>query len=1033
MFNPMVGHIQQSIISILNDDNRIIGYGYFIDPHGTAITCYHIIAGLTNIRIRDNDGNEFEAILDEYHTLDYADISDIAILRVPKETPVFLHLNLDENDPKEITIVNVRGNGFEFNDILHRSTATLRHSSELHGLPATITNTSIAIGHLSAEKRWPKIMYIRTQKKSTQLRFLLLYLSDKYCPEKFNPHDREIKTILNLELQHVTQKLIQKGIILPNYYHNDCTIHDLDAAKSRYVFFLTGESGTGKTSLVINLAAQFAETNFTFFLSAHDFEISPDSLPGKIKSYLTKLLAEHPHDTIQVDDIMEIILQRPDKCIIIIDGLNKMPRRPSKFTNDWLRRSVRWAKGLQLKIFVTSTYSHTEQNTYPLAGISETGISFVCTRHGLPENFKYVSRLQHPMLIRLLYEISSKERSAPLDDYPLMATYLARKCTTISRLAHVPAHIVHNKLIDIARHFTITGDYWVSQEKYLQMLDDYPQLSAILIQENIFLQSTNGLRIINEWIADFLIGETLSPDINWQQLIPITTATQRKGIPWLFARLSFQNQDVSISLQQLLNFIWDNNTYQRKAVKIFVYIVRHLPNPDKYYQLIESFCFSEKNNYFPLKQVGTMAYYSHLSFTNQFKLIRLTLSTEKFTPRQVVWYLTSRMLKFYMANSQLIETKIILFWHLKINREKALATIGDWLYECDNITTHIVAIIILTRYHGTDKREFQLIPFNKRSQDTPSQITMLKTIVGLVISSQSAFIKALEEEWPKRRVYTTKILNDVSAHINWIMPLIPKLLRNMTDVKDRYPAIIWLIRIPEYQKEMIEEILILLKEDKLYYREVAVISPYVLKEAYFDIIVPILVKYIGYGPRIDIRKECIPILFQFNGTERQNTILAKNVIIMIKDGHYDLRGIFTDYLILGLYMFSATSEAYKLCCAMIPMLLKRDLKVWYPVTKYLCRGEKCYHKRHDKIMWINWGLEHLTLHTRCAIVVLLLDMEIIKEERIVFEMMKPTILETMQESEQFYEAVLKKCTKKKHIALLQDVTNDADFRAMRKL
>ncbi len=1034
MFNPSVPHILASIISILNDDNQIIGYGFFIDPHGTATTCYHVIAGLTNIRIRDNEGNEFEAVIDEYHTLDYADISNIAILRVPKETPSFLYLVQNEHIPVEITIVNVKEHGFECDDILYRPIETLRHPRHLHGLPVTITNTSIAIGYLSTTKRWPKVMYFVRQKKSPQLTLLLQYLSDKYCPEKFNPHERAIKTILNIQLQNAARNLIKKGIILPHCYEPDMIIHNLKffGFPGNDIFFLTGESGTGKTSHVINIAADVASTYFTFFLPAHDFELTPDNLPGKIKSYLTKILAEHPHDTIQVDDIMELIFQQPKKCMIIIDGLNKMPRRPANFMNDWLKRSIRWARGLQIKLIFTSTYSSTEQHIYPIGGLSITQIEVVFARYSLPENFKHISRLQHPMLTRLHYEISSKERFAPLDDYPLMTTYLARKCTAIARLAHIPFQIVHNKLLDIARHFMTTGDYWLSHATYLQILQDYPQLSPLLIQENIFLESINGVRMINEWIADFLIGETLHPGINWSQLIPITTATHRKGIPWLFARLSFQKQDVSIQLQQLLTFIWDNNTYQRKAVKIFVHIIRHLSNPDKYYQLIESFCFPEQNDYFPVSKVGPMVYYSHLSFTNQLKLIRLTLSTEFFYPKQIIWYLGPQFYTMYLDTEYAAATKSILSRHLAINREKVLAHVAEWLYDCDNLTTHIVATIILTRYNKKPAYKFELIPFNKRSQDTPAQLLTLKTAVGYIIASQPPFIKALKEEWPKQRVYAPTVLNNAALYIKWITPLIPAILRKMTDEKEKLPAIIWLIRIPEYRKAMIAEILFLLKENKLPYRHIEELSPYVRQEEYFDMIVPMLVKYIGFGGHIDKVRECIPVLFQFSSNERQNLILAKNLRIMIEERWFDLRGIFIDHLIVGMYMLPATSEAYQFFCAMIPDLLQRDLKVWYPVTIYLCREEKCEHKRNDKIKWIKWGLEHLTLHTRCAIVVLLLDMNIIKEEDIVYELMKPTILDSLKESEQFYEAVLKKCAKKKHTALFNEVSNDLEFRVLLK-
>lgn len=1036
MFNPKVDHIRQSIISILNDDNKIIGYGFFIDPYGTAITSYHIIAALTHIRIRDHDENIYEATIDEYHTRDNVDISDIAVLQVPKETPIFLHIGPNTKDPKEITIVQINESGLEFKDILHEPDRVLHHSPDLHGLPATITHTTIAIGLLGSTDRWPKLSSIKQLGKSVQLNMLFLSLSDKYCPDKHTPHDREIKNLLNTHLQNTVKKLIDKKIILPNYYQEaERTTDDLIKflESDKHTFFLYGESGTGKTSVLINTAVLFADGYFTLFLSATDLDPLADGLPGKIKPFLNRLLAQHPDYTITADDIMNLIYQQPQKFLIIIDGLNQMPRRPKKFFNDWFKRSTRWARGLNLKIIFSSTYSSAENHTYRTYGFYASKIKMVHARHELPDNFKYISRTHHPMLIRLLHDISSKERSAPLDDYPLLSTYLARRCTAIGRRADLPSKTIHTILLDIAKYFSATGDYWLPHATYQHIVKDYPQLSSILIQENIFLESINGIRIINDWIADFLIGEALTPDVDWEQFLNTSSHTERKGMAWSLARLSYQGQDLSLPLQNLLTFIWENNTYQRKAVNIFINTVRHLSNPDRYYQLIESFFFSEQNNYFEIKLIGPLVYYSHLSFANQLKLINLTLSADYLRPKQIEWYLGFIRLPDYMSVGELYPTKYILSRYITTSPEKTFAIIADWLYESDNMMINIIAAILFTQFYKIPKYKFEQIPLNKRSQDTPAQVLLQKNLFTLMVATQRYFRNALVGEWTKRRVYKTRVLNDSSLYIQWITPLIPKIFRSMKEVKEKIPAIVWLIRIPDYRREMIGELLTLLKEGKMPVRVVGELTPYVLNEEYFDIIVPMLVKYIGYGAHYDVRKECIPVLFQFGSNENQNVILAKNLVILIREGLSDLHALLTDQLVLGLCMMPATSETYKILLASLPSLLVRDLKIWYRITKHLCRREKCYDKRHDKIRLINWGLEFLPVRTRCTVVILLLDMEIIKDEDIIFEMIKPTILETLSESEQFYDAVLKKCAKKNQIALFHDVMNDVELKAVSKL
>jgi hypothetical protein len=1034
MFNPKVDYIKQCIISILNDDNETIGYGFYISPHGTAFTCYHIIASLTHIRIKEYDGNIYDATIDEYYTRDYADISDMAILTVPKGTPKFLHIGANPKDNPEVTIIHIN-EGFEFKDILHESNKVLNHPPDFHGLPATVTNTTLAVGFLSATGHWPNVFSIWKSGKSVQQQLLFQYLSDKFCPEKYTDRESQIKTILNSHLQATAKTLIEKKIILPHYHYYEAqSTYDLEnfLKSNNYTLFLYGESGTGKTTLLLNTAALHADNYFTFFLPAADLEVFADSLPGKIKSFLTKLLTKHPYYTITVDDIMEVIFQQPQKCLIIIDGLNKMPRRSTTTFNNWFTRSVRWAKGLHLKVIFSSTYSSSsEQHTYPTYGFSTQNIKQVHARYELPEHFKYISRTHHPMLIRFLHDISSKERSAPLDDYPLLATYLARKCSAIGRLADLPTKTIYTILLDIAKHFITTNDYWISTETFHHILKDYPQLPPILLQENIFLESINGIRIINEWIADFLIGETLQPDIDWEQFLTTSTQTERKGIPWLLARRSYQGHDVSQLLQNLLSFIWENNTYQRKAVNIFVHTIRHLSNPDRYYQIIESFFFSEKNNYFKIKLVGPLVYYSHLSFTNQLKLIKLTLSTEPLIPLDIHLYLGVDFNWNYLNTGIAYETKVILSRYIAISPEKTFANIATWINDNDNILTNMIAAILLKRFQKKLTHRYELIPFNKRSQDTPAQLQALKTIFIYLASSERPFMNALQNEWPKQRVFRENVLYDHTLYITWLTQIVLKVLHNMTDLPPKVQAITWLIRVAEYRKEMIGELLHLLKTGKMPERIVGELSPYVLNEEYFDIIVPMMVKYIGYGANYGVRKECIPVLFQFGHNETQNLILAKNLIILLQEGLADFNGLFTDQLVLGLCIMPATSEAYKILLETIPSLLVRDLKIWYPIAQHLCRREKHDDKRRDKIKWIKWGLEFLNVKTRCSIVILLLDMEIIKDEDIVFNMIKPTILESLSKSEQFFDAVLKKCAKKNQIALFHDVMNDVDFRVVR--
>jgi len=236
----------------------------------------------------------------------------------------------------------------------------------------------------------------------------------------------------------------------------------------------------------------------------------------------------------------------------------------------------------------------------------------------------------------------------------------------------------------------------------------------------------------------------------------------------------------------------------------------------------------------------------------------------------------------------------------------------------------------------------------------------------------------------------------------------------------------WLLRIGEYRNEMIAEIMSLFKEGKAPEWLADHLRFYITQEGIFEILVPMLVKYIKYGSFHTVRKTCIPILFQFGQNKEQNNILANHLAALIRRGS-DFDVYFARRLTLGLYFLPAPSAAYQTLSDVIPVLLLRNIQSWYRAIKYLCREEKNTHKRADKIKWIEWGFENIPAQPRYTLVVKVLNMHVIKDEEKIQKMIKPTILLTLKDSRQFYEAVLKKAAKKSP-TLYEALVNDEDYK-----
>ncbi len=1040
MSNPNVAHVEKSVFSILNAENEIIGYGFFVDPHGTALTCYHIIAALTSIRIRDHDGNEHIATIDEYHTLWGVQYSDIAVLQIPMQSPTFLQLPQPKVVDQEMTVIKVNNSSFEFEDILYHNVTTPTHPPSSHGLPITYTGTTMAVGFLSVAnyRNLPNLAIFRLAKKSANLELFFQYLSDKYCPGKFNPEFSELKTVCNAQLQRAFRQQLEQKFLLPYNYTPEPRygiklkefIEDNNS-----IISLVGESGSGKTNCLLCEFPYYARFFFTIFISAHDFEPLPASLPGKIKNVLAKTLAEYPHDNITADDLMNLIYQHPKRCLIIIDGLNKMPRISSKTFDEWFTRSIRWAKGMGLKLIITSTALPTFQNSGRLDGFTCGRISKAANNYNLPTKFSKISRLNRPLLLRLLFEIGGQERSAPLDDYPLFATYLARKCTALAALINVPSQVVHSLFIEFAKHFATSNDYWLTNDTYQDILKDHPQLTSILIQENLFIESVNGVRIAHNWLADFLIGETFHPDedIDWEQLIPISNSTQRKGLPWLLAKKSFLGQNMAVPLQNLLAFILKKDSHQSRATKIFENTVRHLSLPDQYYSIIESFTIQHQQTFGSTDITGLMVYNSHLSTSNQFKLLKKALSNEELPSSNIMLFLHPNYYEkndYFLQLGTLIATKQILERYLLAEPDTTMPRIIDWLYDCKDqnkiSVINIIAGIIIYQYDSRYNHSFN--PWNK---DTPAQASIIKVMITMIVASHSKTFSDVLTDYLLKDDHSEGIKNSTDFYLNVLPTAVLNVYRGLPLDQEKIKYTMLLLRVPEYRKEMISDILLIFKESKMPELLTEKLRAYVTQEGIFEVLVPMLVKYIKYGRNYRIRKDCISILFQFGKNKEQNQVLADHLAALIRiNSDFELH--FTRCLIRGLYTLPVSSASYQTLSATIPILLEKHLSSWYRTLKYLCREEKNIYKRADKIKWINWAFNNLPVRQQCSLVILLLNLNIIKEEDKVREMIKPTILLTLQESDLFYQAVLKKAAKK-NTALHYDLLDDQDFKVMLKV
>ena len=1030
-------HVSLSIISILDADNQVTGYGFFIDPHGLAITCYHLISNLQNIRIRDYYGHEYDAVINKY----YSSLrNDIAVIHIQKDTRFFLYFSykaeliIDVSHP----VFSQGKHTWEFEDIRIDKCDYHLQTTGMHGLPVLVTDT-LNVWGIKISDRYSRVLLLNNPKRTGQFEMLREYLSKTYLMRQYLRNYGEIATIFNLQALTAINSLIDKGIYLPEYYcsrDEDTKIHSF-IHSSGHIKFIIGDTGVGKTSLLAYAATQSISAGYVLFFSAWQFELRPHGLRGEIKRLLQQTLTEHPQEIITIDDLMHTVCNSiyNNQCIIFIDGLNEMSNQFAGKFNSWIKHSIGWAKNTNIKLIITSTKPFYKHPGIRMGSFNVKQTNEAFSLYNLPEKFKTISRLSHPLVIRLLHDISSQAISTVPDDYPLVATYIQRKCASIARLTNIPSNTILNLLILLASH---SENHWLSYGTYQDILKDHPDLIPILIQENLFFLSNNGIRIIFPWIGEFLAGESLDLQVPWDQLNP----TQKKGLPWLISKHAFLQQDVSPVMQQLLSSIVNNHPEKEKAVDILINTIQHLSHPDKHYTTIETFTLHEQNGFFLPHEVGPLVFHSHLSYPNQLKLIKIALSTITMSPHLIHFYFSCHIYhpqNLFLEPIAPFSTKQALHRYLEIQRDKTIDTIMQWLYDYDGVSDlpmiNVIACIILHQFYcygKTSKTSFNVrdkLFVNYNKQDNTHLSPIIKEICSLIVASKPEFEYDFYKYCAELESHINILRRKSYYHfyIKWLPPVMLDIIRNTTTFEKLLYGITWLIRVPEYTEEMLHQALILLKENKLHFRNCETLLSCINIEEYFDIILPELICFIKNGEDRRTREMCIGMLFIFKNNEEHNLVLAQHLALLMEEVP-ELDRKLTQYFVAALVKVPYHSKAYTILNALIPKLLPRDLHIWYPIMKHLCREETCSYTLFDKLHWIRWAFNNLELRPLCTLTILLLNTKVMKDEDQIIALIKPVILKTMESSDQFYEAVLKK-SKKKNYAVYYDIINDEDFKS----
>lgn len=1060
--------IARSLISIVGPNGQIICSGFFIDPNGTALTCYHTIAKLSSIQVIDSEGNEHCAIMDKYYS---SPQNDIAVLRIQHPSPSFLLFPDDNDYYNTVFTQNAQNNkGISINLKAHNNSSRPgRFKGILNGAPLIISDSITVVGLINSKGN---ALYF-DESKTPNFELLRISLANKYYFEKFTGRKSKLKNLFNLQVTSSINKLIDNGQYLHNNYclrKNYTSIINDFINGEYYILPILGEAGIGKTTLIAASVSDYIKTYYVLFLSAHNFKLSPKALKDEIKRALGKTLEDNPQPDITLDDLMEILHLNFSKCLIIIDGLDQISQHSSEEITLWLERSLLWARSKRLQVIITANNSFWEAHTRQLDlksvykkerkkrhGLLIKGFSSKQTRQAislykLPESLNNIPRFNHPFLLRLLYEVSAGEKiiNTPPDDYQLLSDYIASKCGRISKIINTKPQIVNSLLLKLGKELSSNNNYWLSYETFANILHDHPDLESALIQENIFIKSSTGLRIAFTWIGNFLISETLDlnvNEINWQYHLQSANAFPIKAIPWLFAKQTFLQQDISYGLKQLLLYITADLPERDIAIGIFTDIVKHISNPDKYYSIIEDFIRAGQTRFFPPDLVGPLVYNSHLSFTNQLSLIKISMASEDLSDWPLGCFIGHHYnyyISTYFRTKKLSATKKILYKYLLNEPEKTMLVLAQWLYVTSEITIpqkendysiYKVACGIIYQFR---KFNFNLsceILAKYPDIEDKEVASMCESALFEIAENDQSETTKLILKWHSEKKHTTALLCLCSAfywqygfhdYKNKINPILLDIAKHASSDMDKLSAMRMLVNIPEYTTEMIYLILQFLKENRIKKDFSHGLHAWVGVDEYFDIIVPELVLYIKNGSDNAIRIDCITSLFNFRCNDHNKLTLARHLEYLINEIP-ELLYEFSLQLDTALGEFDFESEGYKILISLVPQVLdKENDKARLILFQYLCNYEECAKKKSEKLRLINWAFNKLTHHALSELCPILIKSSIYMEEEKMISLIKPTLIWSLKSSNNLINNILEESLEK-NVFLFHDLINDKEL------
>jgi hypothetical protein len=547
--NPLLDRCRPALARIVDPQGATLGTGAVISTDGHVLTCHHVIAGRSELRVEGFRAAASGVVV-------AADPSrDLAVLRVDSPVGDPLPIGADERPPPGTRFWTA---GFQHQSAgvtgalsaeghleqpvavryAHELTAT-RYAIEvlpligdpyaqgLSGAPLVAVDSGAAVGVVTSRLAVPDVaaqgfavpLGGRRDGRSEVDSFL-----DRNRQEvaRFGTQLNE-PGVLDLcwrQRQQAVSRYEANRVYLPDRYVDRSRIQAQLAermASDRGVMALVGPSGTGKSSLLAHLAVAFGERAPVLLLRGIDVAAGHRDISELVDAALRTAAPGY----LPASAPARLLADAGPPLVLLLDGLNEAELALGAALRSWLILSAEWLAEAGARLVVSSRMEFWQKAAGALAPSASGDDSLVAVDDFDPDELATayagygmastatagaVGRLAaHPLFVRMVADVGAGT-ATELTLGSLLERYVATICERVALSTGTSAWYVRTQLQTAVRNSLEHGYLWQPRQAFGAVFGSLPLVGDALIAEHLFTPVREGVAVTFDSIGEYLLS-----------------------------------------------------------------------------------------------------------------------------------------------------------------------------------------------------------------------------------------------------------------------------------------------------------------------------------------------------------------------------------------------------------------------------------------------------------------------------------------------------------------------------------------------